>query len=107
MRRIGLWLLAIAAVTGLIVVWFWFRARGDRKSANQTMADIVDTWHTPAIDAARERASDLVLKFGTENAIAKDAQKEVKKLRDSLSEKYLDLDLTPEEIEERFRNLRV
>ena len=107
MRKVGAWILAAVIALGLLALWLWCRSRGDKTSANGVMADTIDAWHTPRIDAARTRAEDLRAQFGGDNAIARDAQKEVNKLKATLAEKYRDLELTPEEMEARFRNLRV
>lgn len=107
MRRAVAWLLAGCLVLGLIALWAFVRARGKKADADRILADVIEAWQRPSLDRARERATDLARQFGHENAVVRDAQKDVDKLKKELEDKYRDLELTPEEIEARFRNLRV
>lgn len=71
------------------------------------MADAIDSWHEPKILAARAKADKLAKEFAADSELVKDARAEVAALRTELASKYQKLELTPEEMEARFKDLRV
>jgi len=71
------------------------------------MADAVDSWHEPKILAAKARADKLAKEFAAGSEVVKEARVEVEALRTELASKYQKLELTPEEMEARFKDLRV
>ena len=71
------------------------------------MADVIDAWTQPRILVAQKKADDATKKFGDQSAEAGRAAASVVALREELKGKYTSLELTPEEIETRFKDLRI
>jgi hypothetical protein len=106
-RRAWLWVVAGLLVASLLAVWIILRMRGKKSEANRTMADVVDAWSAPRVDAARTKLTQLKGQLGAQEKDVKAAETEVAKLRDELRSKYQVLELSPEEMEQRLSGLRV
>lgn len=107
MGRAWEWALAAVVVAGSIALWLFLRARGKKPEANRAMADVIDAWSAPRIAAKQAEVTKLKKQLGDEHALVDIAQGEVTKERVALAAKYQALELTPEEMEARFKDLRV
>lgn len=107
MRRAWPWVVAAALVLGLLGLWLFLRLRGKTADANRTMADVVDAWSEPRIDAALRELDDLKKQRDVEQAQIAAAEAEVERVRQELRDKYQALDLSPEEMATRLTALRI
>jgi hypothetical protein len=100
------WIAAGLVVAALAAFWLFIRLR-DKKTADATLADIVETWSKPTVDRLRQRVADLDAAKDRDEAAVAAARADVEAKRGELDQKFKDLGLTPEEIEARFRGLRI
>lgn len=107
MARAWKWVVAALVVAGLFGLYLALRARGKKHEAVRTMADVVDAWTEPKIAAKRAELEKLKKQLGEDHEFVAGAQKDVDAAKEELRSKYQALELTPEEMEQRFKGLRV
>lgn len=101
------WVLAVLLVAGAGAVWLWLRARKDVPGANRAMADIVEAWTEPKIAAKQRELDQLKKDLDANGDQIATVTAEVNTLKSDLQKKYVELDLSPAEMVDRFKNLRV
>ena len=107
MRRAWTWIAAGILVAIAIVVALALLARGKKGDANRAFADGVEAWSRPRIDKKLEQLRVLKTDVAKNAEAIKLAEADVDKERVNLEAKYADLDLSPAEIADRTKTLRI
>lgn len=101
------WVVAGALVLVAGLVFFFAFARGNKKAQQDALADAIDAWHGPRVQAAKEHADEAVAQFSADSQAAKDAQAKLDGLKAELQSKHANLGLSAEESTARLSGLRV
>jgi hypothetical protein len=101
------WILGACILAIMVFVYFTLRARGKKGEANEALADGIDAISLPAIERKRARLTKLEAAANRDAAAVAVATAEVEEAKKVLKQRYDALDLTPEQVAERFKNLSV
>lgn len=106
-QNVWKWLVGVALLALAVVVFLALRARGKKSEANAALADGIDAITKPALARREAELAKLNAAAVKDASAVAAAQLAVEASKQKLTERYKALELTPEQIAERFRNLSV